>query len=487
MSLTNSPGPELRGEQTPRVSCWPEYASSAGREALDLCRSVGLWLDPWQSFVLDHALGERSDGKWSAFEVALVVSRQNGKGAVLEARELAGLFLFGEQLILHSAHEFKTAQEAFRRVLGWIEGKDHLRKRVKRVRTSHGEEGIELLSGQRLRFVARSTGSGRGFSGDCVILDEAYNLGGDAMAALLPTLSARPNPQLIYASSAGMETSEQLLKVHERGVAGAAGADVGRLAYFEWSADPRLKLDDREAWRQSNPALGIRISGEFIENELKALATQNERGEWVGWEFQRERLGAWPEFGVEQVIDPAVWANLADPESQIVGPMVFAADCNPERTRSAIAAVGRRADGDYHGEIIAEFDGTGAVPARLKELCDTWRPPCGPLLDPAGPAGAWLGDLTELGVEPVLINGREMAQACGAFYETVMERKALRHLGQQPLTSALSGAKKRPLLDTWAWHRRDSATNIAPLVALTEALHGFVLYGGEADPLANIW
>lgn len=477
----------IQGEQTPRVSCWPEYASSAGREALDLCRSVGLWLDPWQAFVLDHALGERRDGKWSAFEVALVVSRQNGKGAVLEARELAGLFLFGEQLILHSAHEFKTAQEAFRRVLGWIEGKDHLRKRVKRVRTSHGEEGIELLSGQRLRFVARSTGSGRGFSGDCVILDEAYNLGGDAMAALLPTLSARPNPQLIYASSAGMETSEQLLKVHERGVAGAAGADVGRLAYFEWSADPTLLLDDRAAWRQSNPALGIRISEEFIENELKALATQNERGEWVGWEFQRERLGAWPDCSVEQVIDPKVWALLADESSEAAGRLVFAADCNPERTKSAIAVVGRRVDGDYHGEIIDERAGTSWVPARLAELVAKWEPPCGPLLDPAGPAGAWLVDLAELGIEPVLINGREMAQACGTFYEVTMERQALRHRNQPPLNLALTGAKKRPLLDTWAWHRRDSATNIAPLVALTEALQGFMLYGGEADALDNIW
>lgn len=476
--MTSLPAPEPRGEQTPRVSCWPEYASSAGREALDLCRSVGLWLDPWQAFVLDHALGERSDGKWSAFEVALVVSRQNGKGAVLEARELAGLFLFDEQLILHSAHEFKTAQEAFRRVLGWIEGKDHLRKRVKRVRTSHGEEGIELLSGQRLRFVARSTGSGRGFSGDCVILDEAYNLGGDAMAALLPTLSARPNPQLIYASSAGMETSEQLLRVHERGVAGAKGEDVGRLAYFEWSADPELPIAGTEAVLQANPAVGYRISMEFVESERAALPE---------WEYCRERLGYWPEFGVEQVIDPRVWATLVDESSEAAGRLVFAADCNPERTRSAIAVVGRRADGDYHGEIIDDRAGTSWVPARLAELVAKWEPPCGPLLDPAGPAGAWLVDLAELGIEPVLINGREMAQACGAFYEVTMERQALRHRNQSPLNLALTGAKKRPLLDTWAWHRRDSATNIAPLVALTEALHGFMLYGGEADALDNIW
>lgn len=64
-------------------------------------------LDEWQRFALDCMLGERADGKWAAFETALIVPRQNGKGSVLEARELAGLFLFGEQLILHSAHEFQ--------------------------------------------------------------------------------------------------------------------------------------------------------------------------------------------------------------------------------------------------------------------------------------------------------------------------------------------------------------------------------------------
>ena len=33
--------------------------------------------------------------------MGLICSRQNGKGALLEARELAGLFLLGEELILH--------------------------------------------------------------------------------------------------------------------------------------------------------------------------------------------------------------------------------------------------------------------------------------------------------------------------------------------------------------------------------------------------
>lgn len=156
----------------------------------------------------------------------MVVPRQNGKGGILEARELAGLFLFHEQLILHSAHEFKTAAEAFRRLLSLIQNTPDLDKRVNRVRTSHGDEGIELIGGQRLRFVARSTGSGRGFTGDCIILDEAYNLSSAGMSALFPTMAAIRNPQLWYTSSAPLprQESDTLRRLCKRGRDGAREA-----------------------------------------------------------------------------------------------------------------------------------------------------------------------------------------------------------------------------------------------------------------------
>src|SRR5690606_41534524 len=47
---------------------------------------------------------------------------------------------------------------------------------VKTVRRSHGQEGIYLRNGQRLRYKTRTKGGGRGFSADCVILDEAMVL-----------------------------------------------------------------------------------------------------------------------------------------------------------------------------------------------------------------------------------------------------------------------------------------------------------------------
>jgi phage terminase large subunit-like protein len=232
MSSRSAVAPPLLGLQVPTFHLVPPARQSAGPDAVELAASAGLTLDPWQELVLEGALGEERDprrrGKtrWVAPEVGLVVPRQNGKGGILEARELAGLFLFDEQLILHSAHEFKTASEAFRRLLFLIQNTPDLERRVSRVRTSHGDEGIELIGGQRIRFVARSTGSGRGFSGDCIILDEAYNLSAAGMSAMLPTLSARPNPQIWYTSSAPLprQESDTLRRLCKRGRDGAREA-----------------------------------------------------------------------------------------------------------------------------------------------------------------------------------------------------------------------------------------------------------------------
>lgn len=462
--MTSSPPAVLLGSRLPRVMSVPPAVSSAGQEAVELAATAGLHLDPWQQFVLEKALGERADGRWAAFEVALIVPRQNGKGAVIEARELAGLFLFGEQLILHSAHEFKTAQEAFRRILMLVENAPHLERMVKRVRTSHGEEGIELKTGARLRFVARSTGSGRGFSGDLVILDEAFNLSGDAMAALLPTLSARPNPQLWYVSSAGLETSEQLARVRDRGIAGNDPA----LCYLEYSADPKCDLDDREAWAQANPALGIRISEEFIERERNALPEA---------EFARERLGIWDDPRTATVVDLDRWAELTDRLSELDGRPAFAVDVPPDRSAAAIGVGGRRADGIGHIEVVEHRRGTGWVVERLAELVEKWRPVCPVAVDATGPAGSLIAPLNDAGVETMNVSTRDMAAACGGFVDAVSEGR-IRHLGQPKLTTALAAARKRPLGDAFGWRRYDN-TDISPLVAVTLAWHAYLTHAKE--------
>ncbi len=198
---------------------FPRFTTSAASEVIDLAAVAGLRLDDWQEHVLQQSLGVRPDGTWASFENVIVVPRQNGKGGIIEARQLGGLFLFGERLITYSAHEFKTAQEAYRRLAALIEDTPELDRQVARTVRSTNEMGIELKSRQRVRFLARSRGSGRGFTGDCTILDEGMILGDDEVAALLPTMAARPNPQLWILGSAGDERSIVLGRARDRALA----------------------------------------------------------------------------------------------------------------------------------------------------------------------------------------------------------------------------------------------------------------------------
>lgn len=454
------------GRQTPTRRLRPARASEeAATETAELAASVGLRLDPWQQLVLADALGETVDGLWAAQTVGLDVTRQNGKGAILEARELAGLFLFGEQLQVHTAHLFPTALEAFRRVLRWVEGSDDLSRLVKRVSRSHGEEGIELRSGARLLFRARSGGAGRGFSGDLVVLDEAMILSPDTIADLMPTMSARANPQLWLTGSAGFTTSEVWQGLRASVIAGTASG----VAWCGWEQSDGVDPDDRDVWASANPALGIRIPERAIEAERAVMDPAR---------FKRERLGVWdpaPNVGTAARLDVPTWQALADPASQIAGHVWLAYDVAPDRSKASLAVAGIRPDGLRHVELVERPQtGTGWVPERVAGMAVDW-PVAGIVADPAGPAGSLAAEvdrlLEQLGspLRVRAVTAREHADAAGQLVDLV-KAGGLRHLGQEPLTSAVGAAATRPLGEAWAWSRSKADGDISPLVAATLAL-----------------
>lgn len=438
----------MLGAQRPRVANVPRYGSSAGQEAIELAKEAGLILDPWQEFVLEGALGEKDDGTWSAFEIGLLVPRQNGKGGILEARELAGLFLFDEDLILHSAHEFKTAHEAFQRILELIQSNVDFDSKVRTVRTSHGEEGIELKSGQRLRFVARSTSSGRGFTGDTVVLDEAYALTAKQLAALLPTLSARPNPQIWYTSTIGDATAVQLNQIRRRGHAGGSG-----MAFFEWSAPDDADLDDRRAWRQANPALGIRITEEYIEKEREALDDDD---------FGRERLGI-PTIGARvRVIPSEKWDDVQDRDAAPTAPLSFGLDVLPDRSAGAIVAVGGGAV-----ELVDHRPGVTWIRNRAVRLAKKWKASI--VVDGLGPAASIADEIEKRGVDVQKLTASEVAAGCERLHDAVLGGDiAVRP--HEVLNAAVAGAVKKTLGDRWRWSRTRSTSDVTPLMAASIAL-----------------
>jgi hypothetical protein len=488
------------------------YKSGCGNHAAEELISqwapnYGYQLDPWQDWALTEMTGIRPDGRWAAFEAALICSRQNGKNSVLEVRELGGLFLFGEQMIIHTAHEFKAAAEHFRRVRDTISGYDDLSRRVKRVMTSHGDEAIELRPaptlifgpggkrirrnvGGRLRFLARSRGSGRSFTADCVVYDESMFLSDEQVGASMPTMSAVANPQMIYTASAGYHDSVQLAMVrrrilrHDRSLMGA-----------EWSISPHLDTcprdevlgrknnryvicdrhddrDDPRSWAKANPAFGTRIFYEHVEKEFKSMSMAA---------FDRERLGVgdWPEESESwSVISEEAWERCALPEpGGALRPLAFAVDVDPEMKTATIAAAWQRSEPGGGYRTVLEIprgcsrEGTGWVVSRLAELRRQWRP-VGICIPKSGPA-AGLADAAEnAGLEVVRATSGDEAEAFSQMIDGIRNRKVA-HLGREQapaLWSAIASAETRQIGDGGrSWSRRDSESDISPIVAVTLA------------------
>lgn len=440
---------------------------------------AGLVLDEWQQHVLRASLAFDADDLFAASEMCLCVPRQNGKGSILEARELAGLFLLREGLILHSAHEFKTAKEGYLRVRSLIENTPVLAKQVKSFKSSNEDVSIELWpnkaekakkkNGPRLRFVARSKGSGRGFSGDCVLLDEAYELPQETLSALLPTLSARPNPQVWYVSSTGMAESDVLRRKCEQG-----RAKSPRLGYFEWSARPDAALNDVDAWYEANPALGIRIRESYVAMEQGSMGDE---------QFARERLGLWASTDLDAALPGAAWKACADRESNPYGEVSIGIEVSRDKSRGEIWIAGRRAHDELaHIEYVSNGEGAsgiGWIPEYVQMFIEKNPYKC-VAIDSGSAAAELIAPLEDRGINVYKLGYRQVAVGAGQFETHVIEQQ-LRHLDDPTLNQSVANARKRYSNKTaeeegglWAWGLRYPTADITPLVAATHALHGLL-------------
>ena len=540
---------DLTGSQAPRFWTAPprhrakqpdcracdnrDYESGCGdyqsRDVLEWAEAYEWVLDPWQEWWLTELCGTRPDGHWSAFEAYLVVSRQNGKNTCLEVRELAGLFILGEKMLIHTAHEFKAAAEHFRRVRDVVTNFDDLRRRVKSVTTSHGDEAIELKPAPtlifgpngrrirrtiapRLRFLARSRGSGRSFTADFLCYDEAMILSDEVVAASMPTMSAVANPQMVYTASAGYQDSIQLGAVRRRVI-----RRDPTLMGAEWSIAPHDDMchrdeirgrkanryivcsrhddrDDPRSWAKANPAIGNRISFGHVAQEMAAMSLTA---------FDRERLGVgdWPsEDAAWAVVSEEHWQACAMPDpGGATRPVTFAFDVDPDMISATICACWEKPGGDpaVAARPVAEIprgcsrEGTAWLIPRLVELKRAWRPAA--IIAPKnGPAAGLVDEAVNAGLDITWASSADEAAAFSLFVTSVRKGRdgGLIHLGREHapgLWASVASAETRDVGDGGkAWCRRDSESDITPVTAATLALWALNKRRRNYDPVKSI-
>lgn len=462
------------GSQTPALEYMPPgRVSDAGREIAALAKIMHISPAEWQMRVAKAVTAKRADGKNVCFEFALEVPRQNGKTEIIKLVVLYHLFLVEQtRKIVFTAHEYRTTVEIFENIVKAIHDSAlHQLLPENGVRYSNDNRSITTKDGSRVIFMTRSANSGRGFSSDLLIMDEAYSVKAEQMMAIIPVLTTRANPQIIYLSSTGMLNSVYFNSLVDR----AQSDDPGRFGYMGWFAPKGTAAEDVDSWYVSNPMLGILFDEEYVWDELRAARNDPEVGEP---KWQRERQGMRESVTGESVLDMDRWSALAVP-SPYASPEDFpsvslAIDVPPSRDSAAIGLAAWMPDGRPYVELIDQRDGTSWVPGAMRSLKERLNVRLIGLDEGAAAGGLVVPLRTEARIRHRPVTLRQYAAMCGRFFDLVMSDDSgqlLAHFDSEPLTRAISGARKTRRTETaWTWSRKDSMVDISPLVAVTIAL-----------------
>lgn len=446
---------------------------------------------------MDGLFAVDENGYWSATEFGLLVARQNGKGEILVAYTLAHLFLFPRpdnkrKTIIYTAHEVKTAADGFARIRGVIESSPRLAARVEHIYTANGKEGIELKRrrgqklGDRVMFIARSKSSGRGFSADVLIQDEAQEESEAAHRSLTYTQSAVKNRQEFFAGTVpedGVNNGEVFEGVRDRG----RSEKRSRTGWMEWSPkgsqDPvtaaELDLSDEEHWSDSNPSAPDLIPWQTIDEQFDRDTSVGKAG------FARERLSIWPNRPDESTVsvndlDLDAWAeHIVDERPVERSSVVLAPVVADGSGYGSIAAAWRLPSGRIYVEHLDTRMQTAWMPARLAELRDELAA-VSIVMDERKNA-AILAEMGKLGLTYLRMNATEVAAAYAITLESI-NAAGIVHRDQREVTLAFQHAQPRKVGSYGStWQQSIDTEPVTQAQAITNAIWG--VNNLEANPV----
>lgn len=464
------------------TSCPPRFGTQRSPERLTLgpavgkvARLLGKPFMPHQQYVADVILEiDPATGLLAYQEWIILLPRQEGKSTFVEAKAThrctATGFFGPRQRVVYTAQTRKKAlekwEEDFRPDL---EASSYFRNRF-HPHKPPGNEHFRFTNGSRWGLEAATETAGHGSTIDEAYLDESFaHQDWRLEQALGPAMITRLNKQLGVISTAGWLNGSPYLEA--KVAAGRAAVEEGRRsvrAYFEWSAPKDADPGDEAAWWACMPALGQTISVGAIRAEYEKALDQGTLNE-----FRRAYLNQWVPKNVADswmVIPRDTWQALADPDSQISGPVAFAVAVDGSAgRRGSIGVAGWRPDGLLHVELADYRPGASWMVQRLVELTQRY-PGSSVVVDEQSHEGSLIQPLEQAGVPVTKPGSRNVAIAFGQFYEAAMDAGTLRHLSQPELDSAVAAAVTREVGDAGrTWGRRAAAEDISPVVAVTLA------------------
>jgi hypothetical protein len=307
----------------------------------------------------------------------------------------------------------------------------------------------------------------------------------DSWSAVTKTTMARALAQIWALSNAGDASSIVLAHLRRMahvaqgdpdGLSDLADADApadvdefedDSLGIFEWSAPPGCSTDDWVGIAQANPSLG---------HTIRERAITSARGTDPEWVFRTEVLCQWSSGTLEGPFPPGAWEagkdsrSPAERSSIVAADRIFAGvDVSMDRTFACIAFAGLNQHGQPHVEVVAARAGVDwVIPWLVERLA---RVPIAAVAaqKTGAPVSEQLEPMQAAKLPAEGWGGADLPAGCARFYDMVVNNE-LAHLEQPLLDVAAATAVTKPLGDAWAWNRRQSPTDISPLIAATAAV-----------------
>lgn len=430
-----------------------------------MSEALGVTLDPWQEDVLEASLGESQAGAWSARQIGVTAPRQNGKSQIIVARILVGVLLFGEKKIVVSAHQQDTARETFNKFMEIYDESEALQKRVKSIMNAVNRESIKFTNGATVQFKARSGAGSRGFSCDCLLLDEAQILSRRAWVSINSTMSARPNPQvwLLGTPPTPDDDGEVFGSVRKSALSGSSTT----IAWLEWAADvgddPALEYT---RWK-ANPAWHSRINHEIVQGEYDTYAKD---------EFARDRLGIWDDVTqVGKAFTKSAWSVLAGLKPAD-GTLVYGVKFSADGAGVAVSAAWKPDEGPVFVEPIKQANLGEGVQWLVDWLAERKNLPAQIVIDGRAGVGHLVTALREAGVKNkrlIITPTVDQVKSAHSMFEQGVFTGTLSHPGVEAFDEQVLGARKRKIGNDggFGWEAEEGKTVVA-LDAATLALWG---------------
>ena len=451
----------LVGAVKPRIHTPFLKGDSRVQEVSDLADKIGMPLLDWQRFVLEDMLRVDANGEFKRKTMGLLIARQNGKTHLARMLILAHLFLWDSKMVIGMSSNRNMALDTFRQVANAIIDNDFLKDQVKQIRYANGQESITTLKGNRYQIVAATRDGSRGLTANFLFIDELREISEEGWKAARPTTRATGG-QTLVCSNAGDAYSVVLNDLKER----AMSYPSPTLGWYEYSAPPHCKVDDRNAWAMANPSLGKLIDEETLEEAVATNPINNTR---------TEMLCQW----VDSMTSPfttQMISDTSDSNLQITpgGNIVFAIDVSPsKRSGALLAGKLNQATGKIELGLMQLWTSDVAIDD-LKMAADVhaWAQKFKPrvIMYDKYDTQSIAQRLQQSGQKMEDCSGQSFYQACGEILDAFVNLRIV-HSGQKELTESWFSVGAKTNDAGWRIVRRKSAGDVTSAICSAMIVH----------------